>query len=64
VWSASHPGRFTPKERAPGTHWLGGWVGWGTNKLAMAVIGALLGFEISPFQGVSHVGDYLGTGPV
>jgi hypothetical protein len=26
-WSASHPGRFTPGERAPGTHWIGGWVG-------------------------------------
>jgi hypothetical protein len=26
-WSASHPGRFTPKERDPGTHWIGGWVG-------------------------------------
>jgi hypothetical protein len=26
-WSASHPGCFTPKERAPGTHWIGGWVG-------------------------------------
>jgi hypothetical protein len=25
--SASHPGRFTTKERAPGTHWIGGWVG-------------------------------------
>jgi hypothetical protein len=25
-WSASHPGRFTPGERAPGTHWIGGWV--------------------------------------
>jgi hypothetical protein len=20
-------GRFTPRERAPGTHWIGGWVG-------------------------------------
>jgi hypothetical protein len=20
------PGRFTPEERAPGTHWIGGWV--------------------------------------
>jgi hypothetical protein len=20
------PGRFTPRERAPGTHWIGGWV--------------------------------------
>jgi hypothetical protein len=26
-WSASHPGHFTPRERAPGTHWIGGWVG-------------------------------------
>jgi hypothetical protein len=25
-WSASR-GRFTPRERAPGTHWRGGWVG-------------------------------------
>jgi hypothetical protein len=24
--SASRPGRFTPGERAPGTHWIGGWV--------------------------------------
>jgi hypothetical protein len=27
VWSPSRPGRFTPGERAPGTHWIGGWVG-------------------------------------
>jgi hypothetical protein len=26
-WSASPPGRFTPRERARGTHWIGGWVG-------------------------------------
>jgi hypothetical protein len=26
-WSTSRPGRFTPRERAPGTHWIGGWVG-------------------------------------
>jgi hypothetical protein len=25
--SASRPGRFTPRERVPGTHWIGGWVG-------------------------------------
>jgi len=25
-WSASSTGRFTPWERAPGTHWTG-WVG-------------------------------------
>jgi hypothetical protein len=26
-WSASCSGRFTPRERAPGTHWIGGCVG-------------------------------------
>jgi hypothetical protein len=26
-WSASRPGCITPRERAPGTHWIGGWVG-------------------------------------
>jgi hypothetical protein len=26
-WSASHPCHFTPGERAPSTHWIGGWVG-------------------------------------
>jgi hypothetical protein len=26
-WSASRLGRFAPRERAPGTHWTGGWVG-------------------------------------
>jgi hypothetical protein len=25
-WSASRLGRFTPGERSPGTHWIGGWV--------------------------------------
>jgi hypothetical protein len=25
-WSVSRPGRFTPGERTPGTHWIGGWV--------------------------------------
>jgi hypothetical protein len=25
-WSVSRPGRFTPGERASGTHWIGGWV--------------------------------------
>jgi len=26
-WSASRPGRITHRQRAPGTHWIGGWVG-------------------------------------
>jgi hypothetical protein len=25
-WSVSQPGRFTPGERTPRTHWIGGWV--------------------------------------
>jgi len=25
-WSVTCPGSFTPRERAPGTHWIGGWV--------------------------------------
>jgi hypothetical protein len=25
-WSASHPGRFTPRQTPPGTHWIGGWM--------------------------------------
>jgi hypothetical protein len=26
-WSASRSGRFNPREKAPGTHWIGGSVG-------------------------------------
>jgi hypothetical protein len=26
-WSGSRPGRLVAGERAPGTHWIGGWVG-------------------------------------
>jgi len=26
-WSASCTSRFTPRQRDPGTHWIGGWVG-------------------------------------
>jgi hypothetical protein len=29
-WSASRADRLTPGERAPVTHWIGGWVGFGT----------------------------------
>jgi hypothetical protein len=25
-WSTSCPGPLYPQERAPGTHWIGGWV--------------------------------------
>jgi len=36
VWSAIRPGRFIPRERAPGTHWRGGWVGAETGVEAVA----------------------------
>jgi hypothetical protein len=26
-WSASRPGRFNPRKRAPGSHWIVNWVG-------------------------------------
>jgi hypothetical protein len=26
-WSASRSGHFIPRERVPGIHWIGGWVG-------------------------------------
>jgi hypothetical protein len=26
-WSVSCPGRFTPRGKAPSSHWIGGWVG-------------------------------------
>jgi hypothetical protein len=26
-WSVSRPGRLTPREKVPGAHWIGGWVG-------------------------------------
>jgi hypothetical protein len=35
-WSASRPGRFIPRERAPGIHWIGGRVG------PRAVLGAVV----------------------
>jgi hypothetical protein len=34
-WSASHPGRVTPKEISPGTHYIGGWVGPGAGSDAV-----------------------------
>jgi hypothetical protein len=52
-WSASHPRSFTPKERAPGTHWLGSWVGprTGLNEEAKNKTPTLLllGIELLPF---------------
>jgi len=33
---ASRPGRITPEEKASGTHWIGGWVGYRTGQDAVA----------------------------
>jgi hypothetical protein len=49
-WSASQPVRFTPEGRAPGTHWVGGWVGprIGLDDLGNRKILPLAGLEIRP----------------
>jgi hypothetical protein len=50
-WSASRPCRFTPKERAPVTHWIGGWVGprAGTSDMSRWQFLTLPGLELRPF---------------
>jgi hypothetical protein len=49
-WSASRPGRFTPRERAPGTHWKAGWVGPRTSldDMGKKKISPLTGLELQP----------------
>jgi hypothetical protein len=49
-WSASHPGSFTPGERASDTHWMGGWVnpGAGLDDLEKRKFLTLLGLELRP----------------
>jgi hypothetical protein len=37
-WSVSCPGHFTPGERTPGTHWIGGWVDPRADLVAMEKI--------------------------
>jgi hypothetical protein len=49
-WSASRPDRFTSRERAPGTHWKGGWVvaRAGLEDVDKRKFLTLQGFEIRP----------------
>jgi hypothetical protein len=49
-WSKSRPGRFTPGERAPRTHWIGGWVDLraGLDDLEKRKLLTLPGFELRP----------------
>jgi hypothetical protein len=42
------PGRFTPRERAPGTHWIRSWVG------PSAVLDAVMKRKISGFRRESN----------
>jgi hypothetical protein len=50
-WSVSRPGRFTPGERAPGTHWIGGWVDprAGLNDVEKTKFFTLPGLELRSF---------------
>jgi hypothetical protein len=45
-WPASRPGRFTHGERAPNTHWIGGWV----NDLEKRKLFTLSGLELRPLS--------------
>jgi hypothetical protein len=51
-WSASHPGSFTPGERAPGTHWTGGLMNpiAGLDDLEKRKILTLTGLELQPLS--------------
>jgi hypothetical protein len=51
-WSTSRPGCFTPGERAPGTHWIGGWVDLraGLDDLEKRKLFALPGSELRPLD--------------
>jgi hypothetical protein len=46
------PGRFTPGERAPGTHWIGGWVDLraGLDDLEKRKFLTLPGLELQPLD--------------
>jgi hypothetical protein len=49
-WSDSRPGHFTPGERVPGTHWIGGWVSprAGLDDVEKRKFLTLPGFELQP----------------
>jgi hypothetical protein len=51
-WSASCPGRFTLGKRAPGTHWIGGWVDprTGLDELEKRKFLTLPGLELRPLS--------------
>jgi hypothetical protein len=55
-WSASRPSRYNPRERAPGTHWIGGWVDSraGLDNVDKRKFLTLLGFEPRPLSRLAH----------
>jgi hypothetical protein len=56
-WSDSRPGRFTPRERVFGAHWIGGWVGLRAGLDARAkkkISQPLPGLEHQINQSVAH----------
>jgi hypothetical protein len=55
-WSASRHGHFTPRERASGTHWIGGWVDprAAMDDLEKRKFLTLLGLELQPLGRPAH----------
>jgi hypothetical protein len=55
--SASRSGHFTPKERAPGTYWIGGWVDLraGLDDLEKRKFLTPVGLELRPLPVVQPV---------
>jgi hypothetical protein len=59
--SASRPGRFTPRETAPGTHWIGSWMDprAGLDVVEKGKIFTLPGLELRPLdRAASRYTDY------
>jgi hypothetical protein len=57
-WPASRPGRLTPGERTPGTHWIEGWVGprSSLDDVEKKIFLTLPGLELQPLGCVRHKG--------
>jgi hypothetical protein len=55
-WAASRLGRFTLEERAPGTHWIGRWVGPRTSldDVEKRKMLPLPGLELQPLSRPAH----------
>jgi hypothetical protein len=51
-WSASRSCRFTPRERAPDTHWIGRWVGpsAGLDDVEKRTFLTISGLELRPLD--------------